>query len=102
MSRMGWVQHMRPGWLLRNSLLGRWGQGGNLRTLSLPTDYFSEHLGVYRPVLAALESLNRAVLTAMDTTKLVSERAVMMGVGPQMSSGGLLCCGSLHCLRLLS
>lgn len=38
----------------------------------LPTDYFSKHLGVYRPVLAALESLNRAVLTAMDTTKLVS------------------------------
>ncbi|KAG8517876.1 N-terminal EF-hand calcium-binding protein 3 [Galemys pyrenaicus] len=43
-------------------------------TLEPPSaaDYFSEHLGVYRPVLAALESLNRAVLTAMDTTKLVS------------------------------
>lgn len=38
----------------------------------LSTDYFSKHLGVYRPVLAALESLNRAVLTAMNTTKLVS------------------------------
>ncbi|XP_017197166.1 N-terminal EF-hand calcium-binding protein 3 isoform X1 [Oryctolagus cuniculus] len=38
-------------------------------------DYFSEHLGVYRPVLAALESLNRAVLTAMDTTKLEYEQA---------------------------
>lgn len=60
---------------MRDSLLGRWGQGGNLRAPSLPADYFSEHLGVYRPVLAALESLNRAVLTAMDTTKLVSERS---------------------------
>ncbi|XP_008824836.1 N-terminal EF-hand calcium-binding protein 3-like, partial [Nannospalax galili] len=42
----------------------------NLETEKL-CDYFSKHLGVYRPVLAALESLNRAVLTAMDTTKLV-------------------------------
>uniref|UniRef100_A0A2I3SLF4 N-terminal EF-hand calcium binding protein 3 n=1 Tax=Pan troglodytes TaxID=9598 RepID=A0A2I3SLF4_PANTR len=41
----------------------------------LPADYFSEHLGVYRPVLAALESLNRAVLAAMDATKLEYERA---------------------------
>nr|KAF6330583.1 N-terminal EF-hand calcium binding protein 3 [Myotis myotis] len=46
----------------------------NLDTEKL-CDYFSEHLGVYRPVLAALESLNRAVLTAMDTTKLEYERA---------------------------
>lgn len=44
--------------------------------LLLSTDYFSKHLGVYRPVLAALEALNRAVLSAMDTTKLVSGRAV--------------------------
>ncbi|XP_070237696.1 N-terminal EF-hand calcium-binding protein 3 isoform X2 [Bos mutus] len=43
----------------------------NLETEKL-CDYFSEHLGVYRPVLAALESLNCAVLTAMDTTKLSS------------------------------
>ncbi|PNI27774.1 NECAB3 isoform 20, partial [Pan troglodytes] len=43
----------------------------NLETEKL-CDYFSEHLGVYRPVLAALESLNRAVLAAMDATKLVS------------------------------
>lgn len=66
---MGWVQDMMPGWL------GRWrggGISGNLQGPSLPADYFSEHLGVYRPVLAALESLNCAVLTAMDTTKLVS------------------------------
>ncbi|KAM9590294.1 N-terminal EF-hand calcium-binding protein 3 isoform 2-T2 [Trichechus inunguis] len=46
----------------------------NLETEKL-CDYFSEHLGVYRPVLAALESLNHAVLTAMDTTKLEYERA---------------------------
>nr|XP_008506566.1 PREDICTED: N-terminal EF-hand calcium-binding protein 3 isoform X3 [Equus przewalskii] len=46
----------------------------NLETEKL-CDYFSEHLGVYQPVLAALESLNRAVLTAMDTTKLEYERA---------------------------
>ncbi|XP_006881761.1 PREDICTED: N-terminal EF-hand calcium-binding protein 3 [Elephantulus edwardii] len=46
----------------------------NLETEKL-CDYFSEHLGVYRPVLAALESLNRAVLTAMDTTKMEYEQA---------------------------
>ncbi|XP_007932759.1 N-terminal EF-hand calcium-binding protein 3 [Orycteropus afer afer] len=46
----------------------------NLETEKL-CDYFSEHLGVYRPVLAALESLNHAVLTAMDTTKQEYERA---------------------------
>ncbi|XP_070103414.1 N-terminal EF-hand calcium-binding protein 3 isoform X5 [Equus caballus] len=43
--------------------------------MGTPLNYFSEHLGVYQPVLAALESLNRAVLTAMDTTKLEYERA---------------------------
>ncbi|XP_008566421.1 PREDICTED: N-terminal EF-hand calcium-binding protein 3 [Galeopterus variegatus] len=46
----------------------------NLETEKL-CDYFSEHLGVYQPVLAALEALNRAVLTAMDTTKLEYEQA---------------------------
>ncbi|XP_006144214.1 N-terminal EF-hand calcium-binding protein 3, partial [Tupaia chinensis] len=46
----------------------------NLETEKL-CDYFSEHLGVFRPVLAALESLNRAVLTAMDATKLGYEQA---------------------------
>ncbi|XP_047397728.1 N-terminal EF-hand calcium-binding protein 3 isoform X2 [Sciurus carolinensis] len=46
----------------------------NLETEKL-CDYFSEHLGVYQPVLAALESLNRAVLTAMDATKLEYEQA---------------------------
>ncbi|XP_004698287.2 N-terminal EF-hand calcium-binding protein 3, partial [Echinops telfairi] len=47
---------------------------GDLETERL-CDYFSEHLGVYRPVLAALEALNRAVLTAMDVTKLEYEQA---------------------------
>ncbi|XP_023570744.1 N-terminal EF-hand calcium-binding protein 3 [Octodon degus] len=46
----------------------------NLETEKL-CDYFSKHLGVYRPVLAALETLNRAVLSAMDTTKLEYEQA---------------------------
>ncbi|XP_071464948.1 N-terminal EF-hand calcium-binding protein 3 isoform X2 [Marmota flaviventris] len=46
----------------------------NLETEKL-CDYFSKRLGVYRPVLAALESLNRAVLTAMDATKLEYEQA---------------------------
>ncbi|XP_004867993.1 N-terminal EF-hand calcium-binding protein 3 isoform X2 [Heterocephalus glaber] len=46
----------------------------NLETEKL-CEYFSKHLGVYRPVLAALEALNRAVLTAMDTTKLEYEQA---------------------------
>ncbi|XP_055229308.2 N-terminal EF-hand calcium-binding protein 3 isoform X2 [Gorilla gorilla gorilla] len=43
--------------------------------MGISPNYFSEHLGVYRPVLAALESLNRAVLAAMDATKLEYERA---------------------------
>uniref|UniRef100_A0A8C2W8N2 N-terminal EF-hand calcium-binding protein 3 n=1 Tax=Chinchilla lanigera TaxID=34839 RepID=A0A8C2W8N2_CHILA len=46
----------------------------NLETEKL-CDYFSKHLGVYRPVLAALEALNRAVLSAMDATKLEYEQA---------------------------
>ncbi|XP_072487380.1 N-terminal EF-hand calcium-binding protein 3 isoform X3 [Notamacropus eugenii] len=38
-------------------------------------NYFSEHLGAYRPVLAALEALNSAVLSAMDATKLEYDHA---------------------------
>lgn len=34
-------------------------------------DYFSAYLGEYRNVLSALETLNAAVLAAMDKTKLV-------------------------------
>ncbi|KAK2488582.1 hypothetical protein MC885_015934 [Smutsia gigantea] len=56
----------------------------NLETEKL-CDYFSEHLGMYRPVLAALESLNCAVLTAMDTTKL----AVGGGAGSPFRN---MCC----------
>ena len=40
-------------------------------------------------MLAALESLNCAVLTAMDTTKLVSGGAD--GGGPKMRAGGVCC-----------
>lgn len=35
-------------------------------------DYFSQHLGEYLSVLSALESLNIAILKAMDKTKEVS------------------------------
>lgn len=35
------------------------------------SDYFSAYLGEYRNVLSALETLNSAVLAAMDKTKLV-------------------------------
>lgn len=34
-------------------------------------DYFSQHLGEYLNVLSALESLNIAILKAMDKTKEV-------------------------------
>lgn len=36
-------------------------------------DYFSQHLGEYLNVLSALESLNVAILKAMDKTKEVRE-----------------------------
>lgn len=36
-----------------------------------PIDYFSQHLGEYLNVLSALESLNIAILKAMDKTKEV-------------------------------
>ncbi|KAM9064137.1 N-terminal EF-hand calcium-binding protein 3 isoform 2-T2 [Sarcophilus harrisii] len=44
-------------------------------SLTPTPDYFSEHLGAYRPVLAALEALNSAVLAAMDATKLEYDHA---------------------------
>ncbi|MEQ2314580.1 hypothetical protein AMECASPLE_013613 [Ameca splendens] len=43
-------------------------QNNNLDTDKL-SDYFSEHLGEYLNVLSALESLNIAILKAMDKTK---------------------------------
>lgn len=35
--------------------------------------YFSQHLGEYENVLAALEDLNVSILKAMDKTKKVSD-----------------------------
>lgn len=35
-------------------------------------EYFSQHLGEYKNVLAALEDLNLSILKAMDKTKKVS------------------------------
>ncbi|XP_025058230.1 N-terminal EF-hand calcium-binding protein 3 [Alligator sinensis] len=49
----------------------------NLETEKL-CDYFSTYLGEYRNVLSALETLNTAVLTAMDKTKLEYERSSKM------------------------
>lgn len=43
----------------------------SLFILSPPLDYFSQHLGEYLNVLSALESLNIAILKAMDKTKQV-------------------------------
>lgn len=37
-----------------------------------PPEYFSQHLGEYENVLAALEDLNMSILKAMDKTKKVS------------------------------
>uniref|UniRef100_A0A3B5AFV8 EF-hand domain-containing protein n=1 Tax=Stegastes partitus TaxID=144197 RepID=A0A3B5AFV8_9TELE len=45
-------------------------QNNNLDTDKL-SDYFSQHLGEYLNVLSALESLNIAILKAMDKTKEV-------------------------------
>ncbi|XP_074068255.1 N-terminal EF-hand calcium-binding protein 3 isoform X3 [Macrotis lagotis] len=56
------------------SVLGN--SGSYLATLTgITQNYFSEHLGAYRPVLAALEALNSAVLAAMDATKLEYDHA---------------------------
>lgn len=38
-------------------------------------EYFSQHLGEYENVLAALEDLNVSILKAMDKTKKVSDYA---------------------------
>lgn len=43
------------------------------------SDYFSAYLGEYRNVLSALETLNSAVLAAMDKTKLVRTGRRAMG-----------------------
>uniref|UniRef100_A0A4W5REL2 N-terminal EF-hand calcium binding protein 3 n=1 Tax=Hucho hucho TaxID=62062 RepID=A0A4W5REL2_9TELE len=46
-------------------------QNNNLDTDKL-SDYFAQHLGEYLNVLSALETLNVAILKAMDKTKEVS------------------------------
>lgn len=45
-----------------------------------PTEYFSQHLGEYENVLAALEDLNMSILKAMDKTKKVSQH-MQLSVG---------------------
>lgn len=71
-----------------------WGAGAGeaemevLRSLpvvfSRAPDYFSAYLGEYRNVLSALETLNAAVLAAMDKTKLVRT-----GPGAGSRAGGI-------------
>uniref|UniRef100_A0A8C3RD98 N-terminal EF-hand calcium binding protein 3 n=1 Tax=Cyanoderma ruficeps TaxID=181631 RepID=A0A8C3RD98_9PASS len=53
------------------------GRCGNVDTEKL-CDYFSAYLGEYRNVLSALETLNAAVLAAMDKTKLRYETSSKM------------------------
>ncbi|XP_054876885.1 N-terminal EF-hand calcium-binding protein 1 [Poeciliopsis prolifica] len=53
-------------------------QNNNLDTDKL-SDYFSEHLGEYVNVLSALESLNIAILKAMDKTKEEYQGASVLG-----------------------
>ncbi|XP_075701686.1 N-terminal EF-hand calcium-binding protein 3 isoform X2 [Rhinoderma darwinii] len=49
-------------------------QTNNMDT-ELLCDYFSEYLGEYKNVLAALQNLNVTILTAMDKTKVDYEKA---------------------------
>ncbi|XP_017264373.1 N-terminal EF-hand calcium-binding protein 1 isoform X2 [Kryptolebias marmoratus] len=53
-------------------------QNNNLDTDKL-SDYFSQHLGEYLNVLSALESLNIAILKAMDKTKQEYQGASVLG-----------------------
>uniref|UniRef100_A0A3P8WR08 N-terminal EF-hand calcium binding protein 3 n=1 Tax=Cynoglossus semilaevis TaxID=244447 RepID=A0A3P8WR08_CYNSE len=53
-------------------------QNNNLETDKL-SDYFSQHLGEYLSVLSSLESLNVAILKAMDKTKEEYEGASVLG-----------------------
>ncbi|KAM4032146.1 N-terminal EF-hand calcium-binding protein 3 isoform 1-T1 [Anomaloglossus baeobatrachus] len=52
-------------------------QTNNMDT-ELLCDYFSEYLGEYKNVLAALQNLNVTILTAMDKTKMDYEKASQM------------------------
>uniref|UniRef100_A0A665VS65 N-terminal EF-hand calcium binding protein 3 n=1 Tax=Echeneis naucrates TaxID=173247 RepID=A0A665VS65_ECHNA len=53
-------------------------QKSNLDTDKL-SDYFSQHLGEYLNVLSALESLNIAILKAMDKTKEEYQGSSVLG-----------------------
>ncbi|XP_029006844.1 N-terminal EF-hand calcium-binding protein 1 [Betta splendens] len=53
-------------------------QNNNLDTDKL-SDYFSQHLGAYLNVLSALESLNVAILKAMDKTKEEYQGSSVLG-----------------------
>ncbi|XP_051271802.1 N-terminal EF-hand calcium-binding protein 1 isoform X2 [Dicentrarchus labrax] len=53
-------------------------QNNNLDTDKL-SDYFSQHLGEYLNVLSALESLNVAILKAMDKTKEEYQGSSVLG-----------------------
>ncbi|XP_070759393.1 N-terminal EF-hand calcium-binding protein 1 [Enoplosus armatus] len=53
-------------------------QNNNLDTDKL-SDYFSQHLGEYLNVLSALESLNFAILKAMDKTKEEYQGSSVLG-----------------------
>lgn len=53
-------------------------QNNNLDTDKL-SDYFSQHLGEYLNVLAALENLNVAILKAMDKTKEEYQGSSVLG-----------------------
>uniref|UniRef100_A0A8C2WIR1 N-terminal EF-hand calcium binding protein 3 n=1 Tax=Cyclopterus lumpus TaxID=8103 RepID=A0A8C2WIR1_CYCLU len=53
-------------------------QNNNLDTDKL-SEYFSEHLGEYLNVLSALESLNVAILKAMDKTKEEYQGSSVLG-----------------------
>ncbi|TNM88687.1 hypothetical protein fugu_004941 [Takifugu bimaculatus] len=48
-------------------------------TVCFPLDYFSQHLGEYLNVLSALESLNIAILKAMDKTKEEYQGSSVLG-----------------------
>ncbi|CAL9704980.1 unnamed protein product [Knipowitschia caucasica] len=53
-------------------------QNNNLETDKL-SDYFSQHLGEYLSVLSSLESLNIAILKAMDKTKEEYQGSSVLG-----------------------
>lgn len=46
-------------------------------------EYFSQHLGEYKNVLAALEDLNMSILKAMDKTKKVRDLQIQEIRQPQ-------------------